>query len=98
MPTHDLDVRCEATEDGWRCYVTVGADAAATHHEVTVDRATVERLAPGAPHPTELVRSSFRFLLEREQRESILRTFNLEAIARYFPEWEAEIRMPPSGR
>jgi hypothetical protein len=44
------------------------------------------------------VRSSFRFLLEREQRESILRTFNLEAIARYFPEWEAEIRMPPSGR
>jgi len=38
-----------------------------------------------------LVRQSFLFLLEREPKESILRSFNLTAISRYFPEYDREI-------
>jgi hypothetical protein len=39
-----------------------------------------------------LVERSFAFLLEREPPGSILRSFDLLEIARYFPEYEATIR------
>jgi hypothetical protein len=35
---------------------------------------------------------SFRFLLAREPKESILRSFGLSTIVRYFPEFEREIK------
>lgn len=97
MPRPEVDVQCQATGDGWRCEVRVGSDAAATHHQVTVDAAILGRLAPGATDPEALVRTSFAFLLEREPRESILRTFDLPVIGRYFPEWESEIGIGPAG-
>jgi len=34
------------------------------------------------------VRESFRFLLEREPKESILREFDLSVIKRYFPDYD----------
>jgi hypothetical protein len=37
------------------------------------------------------VTESFRFLLEREPKESILGSFDLTVIGRYFPEYEREI-------
>ena len=42
--------------------------------------------------PEQLLTESFRFLLEREPKESILRRFDLPAIERYFPEYPREIR------
>ena len=44
------------------------------------------------PDPTELVERSMAFLLEREPPTSILRTFDLTVIGRFFPEYEATIR------
>jgi hypothetical protein len=35
--------------------------------------------------------AAFRFLLDREPKESILRRFNVTAISRYFPEFEREM-------
>ena len=89
--THEPSARCEPAADGWRCTVTVGTDPGATEHEVDVGRESLEDLAPGRG-PEELVGSSFVFLLEREPRESILRSFELPVIARYFPEYPTEIR------
>ena len=40
----------------------------------------------------ELIEKSFKFLLERESKESILSKFNLKIIKSYFPEFEGEIR------
>jgi hypothetical protein len=40
----------------------------------------------------KLVEKSFEFLLEREPNTSILRSFDLPAIQRYFPEYERTIR------
>ena len=42
--------------------------------------------------PERVVEESFRFLLEREPKEAILTRFELPVIARYFPEYPAEIR------
>lgn len=70
--------------------VTVEDGRGATHHEVTVWPSDVQRYAPDAT-PEELVEASFRFLLEREPKESILRKFELPVIERYFPEYAARI-------
>jgi hypothetical protein len=91
MATIELD--CRPTATGWTCSVHLGEPGAGpTHHEVTVASADLERLAPGASDPTELVRRSFEFLLQRESPRSILQAFALPAIGRYFPEYEATIR------
>jgi hypothetical protein len=87
----DIAVDCQPADEGWRCSVTVGSDQGATSHAVTVTGHTARRLAPADADPSRLVAESFRFLLEREPRESILRSFELPLIGRYFPEWEQEI-------
>ena len=46
----------------------------------------------GAPDAEALVRQSFAFLLEREPAGSILPSFDLTVIGRYFPEWHEEMR------
>jgi hypothetical protein len=73
--------------------VTVDEEGGArTDHEVRVSGADLERLDPGARDPHMLVDRSFRFLLAREAPASILRSFDLIEIGRYFPEYESEIR------
>lgn len=62
-----------------------------THHRVRVSEADVARLSQGRS-AEELLRESFAFLLEREPNTSILASFDLPLIGRYFPEYEAEIR------
>jgi hypothetical protein len=88
----DLAVGKVATPTGWRLTVTVTEGARQTRHEVTLDRATYQRLTGGQVPPEALVRESFAFLLEREPQESILRTFDLPMVGRYFPSYEPEIR------
>jgi hypothetical protein len=90
MSEATITVACRPGGDDWRCTVTVGEDSGATRHEVSVRADDVQRLGSG-PTADELVRASFEFLLEREPRESILRTFELSVIGRYFPEYEREI-------
>ena len=87
-----LDVACRLEPEGFVCEVTLGSDAAATRHTVSVSRSDLERLAPGHDDPDRLVAASYRYLLEREPRESILRSFELPVIERYFPGYEREIR------
>jgi hypothetical protein len=83
-------VSCRPTEGGWHCTVTLGDDAGATTHEVTVDRDVLEDLAPDAT-PEELVRVSFEFLLGREPREAIMRRFELPIIGRFFGDYRDEM-------
>jgi len=88
-----IELECRPTATGWTCSVRLGEpDAAPSRHEVSVSRADLERLAPGSSDPTDLVRRSFEFLLEREAPASILRTFDLPLIGRYFPGYESSIR------
>ena len=88
----EIDVRCEPRADGWTCRVDVAEGGSTTSHSVSVAGADLVRLDPAAAEPTDLVRRSFAFLLEREPKESILRSFDLTVIGRYFPDWERTIR------
>jgi len=63
-----------------------------TTHRVIVDPAYHEKLTGGLISAEKLVEKSFEFLLERESNTSILRTFELPVIGRYFPEYETSIR------
>jgi len=63
-----------------------------TKHTVTVDASYYQKLTEGRVPPETLVEKSFEFLLERESNTSILRSFELPVIGRYFPEYETTIR------
>jgi hypothetical protein len=71
--------------------VTVAAQSTTTH-TVSVSPEYREKLTGGKVSAETLVEKSFEFLLEREPSTSILRTFDLPVIQRYFPEYEKTIR------
>ncbi len=77
-------------EDPFTFDVVIGDDPGRTRHVVTLARADFDRLAGGAT-PERLVEAAFRFLLDREPREAILRGFDIRVISRYFPEFEREL-------
>ena len=85
-------MRCVTAANGWLCQVTVAEPGSESRHSVTLTRADFQRLTTSGATPDELVRRSFAFLLAREPKESILRSFALPDIGRYFPEYEGEIR------
>jgi hypothetical protein len=86
-----IEVECSPVDGGWRARVTVTDHGSGREFEVTVSMAELARFAPGATEPLDLVRRSFEFLLAREPKESILRSFGLSVIGSYFPEYERAI-------
>ena len=63
-----------------------------TSHRVKLRDADRERLGGKDVSAERLVEESFRFLLEREPNTSILGSFELPVIEKYFPEYRREIR------
>ena len=88
----EIGVECQTTADGWLARVAVLDGSSGREFQVSVSRAELARFAPGSSEPSDLVRRSFEFLLAREPKESILRSFDLSVIGRYFAEYEREIR------
>ena len=62
-----------------------------TQHHVTMTRDACERLTGGKHTPERCIEAAFRFLLDREPKESILSRFDVTVISRYFPEFEQEL-------
>jgi hypothetical protein len=96
----DVTVHCDGdASSGWSCEVTLDEDGRAlSAHAVRVSAGDLRRLDPNALEPTTLVERSLAFLLEREPPSSILRSFDLSVIGRYFPEYESTIRSPGPRR
>ncbi|MGP1675339.1 MAG: hypothetical protein ACTS8Z_09010 [Candidatus Limnocylindrales bacterium] len=90
----EIDVHCAEIAAGWRCGVRVSDGRGTSEHEVTVTAADADTLA--AAHDQtgveRLIEETFDFLLEREPKESILSSFDIDVVGRYFPEYEHEIR------
>jgi hypothetical protein len=84
---HDPD---DAERTAARFRVQVREGDTSTEHDVTLSAGELERLA-GDREPEDFVRDCFAFLLEREPKESILHSFDVSTIGRYFPEFEREI-------
>ena len=82
-----IDVK-HSSGDEW--IVTIKGNVT-TRHRVRVTKEDLERFAEGRSFE-ELLQESFRFLLEREPNTSILSSFDLPLIGRYFPEYGADIQ------
>lgn len=86
------EARIEVEPSGdQRFSVQVSEGGSHTTHDVTVAPKDLERLGAGYTSPEDFVRACFRFLLAREPKESILRSFDVHVIGRYFPDFEGEI-------
>jgi hypothetical protein len=83
-------IEVERVEDG-RFSVRVIEGDSETSHDVTVTDEDLARLGAGYASPEGFVRACFEFLLGREPKESILRSFDVSVISRYFPEFDREI-------
>jgi hypothetical protein len=63
-----------------------------TTHRVTLRDADRQQLVGKHVSAEQLIEESFRFLLEREPNTSILSSFELPLIGKYFPQYAREIR------
>lgn len=85
-----IEVRALTDSDPLEFEVSVNEPPGRTEHRVTLSRSDYSRLCAGT-EPRHCVEAAFRFLLDREPKEAILRRFNLTLIAHYFPEFEAQL-------
>lgn len=70
--------------------VTVRASTTTTH-VVKLTGDFYRKLTAGKITAEKLIEKSFEFLLEREPNTSILSSFELPQISRYFPEYEKTV-------
>lgn len=69
--------------------VVVGGSGSKTRHSVTMTEEFYRSLSTKSS-PTDIIKKSFAFLLQKEDKESILKEFDIKVISRYFPEFEKE--------
>ena len=86
-----IEVRRTGEGDALEFEVVVRDGQGETRHHVTMTRETCDRLTGGMHTPERCIEAAFRFLLEREPKESILSRFDVTVIARYFSEFEREL-------
>jgi len=91
MNSATVEVRRAAEGDPLAFDVVVREGKSETRHHVTMSRAACARLAAGTHTPEQCLEAAFRFLLDREPKESILGRFDVDVIKRYFPEFEREL-------
>lgn len=85
-------IKMSESEAGWQFTVEVGAESDRIGHSVFLDKEYYQKLTKEKRKPEELVYRSFLFLLQREAKTSILRSFNLHEISYYFSEYEEEMK------
>jgi hypothetical protein len=73
--------------------VTVDDNGSQTSHKVTLEEKYYKKLTGGLLPKEDLIKKSFEFLLEREPKESIMSSFDLTVISKFFPEFESYISM-----
>ncbi len=86
-----MTIRVENTVDN--TYQVTVESGTTTQHTVTLTPEYWQKLTGGRVPAETLIEKSFEFLLERENNTSILRSFDLPVIQRYFPEYERTIAM-----
>ena len=67
-------------------------DSITTTHEVTITDQSLSDLSENNVTKTQLLEFSFRFLLDREPNTSILSSFDINVISRYFSNYKDEVR------
>ena len=78
------------TEDVFLVTVSNGTT---TTHKVTVTNDALRDLTGNSVTKTSLLEFSFKFLLERESNTSILSSFDINVISKYFSDYRKEVRL-----
>jgi hypothetical protein len=86
-----IEVKRTGDGDPLAFEVTVRDAKSESRYRVTMSKKTCEKLTAGRHAPERCLEAAFRFLLDREPKESILGQFDVDVIARYFPEFEREL-------
>jgi len=86
-----ISVQVREAGDQYIADVTVDEDGSSTNHTVEISKSYYQKLTSGIHPPELLVERSFEFLLQREPKESIMGSFNLTVINRYFGDYESTI-------
>ena len=86
-----VEVKQTKTVDPFEFSVRVTQGGGATSHRVTMSQATYQKLTGGRVSSEQCIRAAFEFLLDRESKESILSSFDVTVISRYFPSFESEL-------
>ena len=86
-----IEVRQTRRDDPLEFRVLVRDGSGETRHRVTMDRATCARIGGDPDAPERCIEAAFRFLLDREPKESILGDFDVTLVGRYFPKFEREL-------
>lgn len=73
-------------------FVVTVAGNATTTHTVTVTDQSLNDLADDNTTKTQLLEFSFNFLLDREPNTSILSSFDINVISKYFSDYRDEVR------
>jgi hypothetical protein len=86
-----IEVERTAEGDPMGFAVTVREPNGQTSHQVSMSRQTWQQLSDGQYPAEQCIDAAFRFLLDREPKESILRRFDVALIAHYFPSFERDL-------
>lgn len=83
-----IDVRSAPSDAALTFTVIVNERDTQSRHVVTISPAYAARFREPAE---QVIEAAFRFLLDRERKESILSRFDIAVIAKYFPEFPQEL-------
>jgi len=86
-----IEVKTTRTGDPFEFEVTVRKGKGETRHIVTMGKETYQGLTGGRLSPEASVEAAFRFLLDREPKESILQRFDVAVISRFFPDFREKL-------
>ena len=73
-------------------FTVIVAETSTTTHTVTVTDQSLNDLTDNNVTKTQLLKFSFNFLLDREPNTSILSSFDINVISRYFSDYKDEVR------
>lgn len=79
-------------DDSWTFLVELGHGEGLIEYWVDVDRDYWTRLTNRRIEPAELVTLTFKFLLDKEPKELILKKFNIADVSGFFPMYERAIK------
>jgi len=83
-------IRKSADGSTWRYAVLLGHDSEDVGFLVKIDRQHWETLTGGRVSPEDLIKKCFRFLLKKQSKYSIMRSFDVWEVQRKFPDFAKE--------
>ncbi|RKY23885.1 MAG: hypothetical protein DRP62_05005 [Planctomycetota bacterium] len=80
------------SKNGEKFEITVDEQNSGTAHTVVLNDGYRQTLTEGKITKEDCIKNYFNFLFQGESKESILSSFSVRVISKYFPEFEQQIK------